>query len=69
MKKSLIGVLLVLCLLLCSCQSGGPYTVAFYANGCEDPASVTLEKSGKIVQPENLTREGYVLQGWFLTRQ
>ena len=67
MKKSLIGALLVLCLLLCSCQSGGPYTVTFDANyhGCENPAALTLEKSGKIAQPENITREGYVLQGWY----
>ena len=26
-------VLLVFCLLLCSCQSGGPYTVTFDTNG------------------------------------
>ena len=65
MKKSLIGLLLVLCLLLCSCQSGGPYTVNFDTNGCEDPAPLTLEKSGKIAQPENIYREGYVLQGWY----
>ena len=65
MKKSLIGVLLVLCLLLCSCSSGGPYTVTFDANGCEDPAPLTLEKSGKITQPENIERDGYVLQGWY----
>lgn len=65
MKKSLIGVLLVLCLLLCSCSSGGPYTVTFDANGCEDPAALTLEKSGKISQPENIERDGYVLQGWY----
>ena len=65
MKKSLIGILLVLCLLLCSCSSGGPYTVTFDANGCEDPAAVTLEKSGKITQPENIERDGYVLQGWY----
>lgn len=48
MKKSLIGMLLVLCLLLCSCSSGGPFTVTFDANGCADPAPLTLEKSGKI---------------------
>ena len=65
MKKSLIGILLGLCLLLCSCSSGGPYTVTFDANGCEDPAALILEKSGKIVQPENMEREGYVLQGWY----
>ena len=65
MKKSLIGVLLILCLLLCSCSSGGPYTVTFDANGGEDPAALTLEKSGKIDQPENITRDGYVLQGWY----
>ena len=65
MKKSLIGVLLVLCLLLCSCSSGGPYTVTFDANGCENPAALTLEKSGKITQPENIERDGYVLQGWY----
>ena len=65
MKKSLIGVLLALCLLLCSCSSGGPYTVTFEANGCEAPAALTLEKSGKITQPENINREGYVLQGWY----
>ena len=65
MKKSLIGVLLVLCLLLCSCSSGGPYTVTFDTNGCEDPAPLTLEKSGKITQPENIERDGYVLQGWY----
>ena len=29
MKKSLIGILLSLCLLLCSCSSGGPYTVIY----------------------------------------
>ena len=65
MKKSLIGMLLVLCLLLCSCSSGGPFTVTFDANGCADPAPLTLEKSGKITQPENITREGYVLLGWY----
>lgn len=65
MKKSLIGVLLALCLLLCSCSSGGPYTVTFDTNGCEDPAPLTLEKSGKITQPENIERDGYVLQGWY----
>ena len=65
MKKSMIGVLLALCLLLCSCSSGGPYTVTFDANGCEDPAPLTLEKSGKIAQPENIARDGYVLQGWY----
>ena len=42
MKKSLFGVVLVLCLLLCSCSSGGPFTVTFDANGCEDPAPLTL---------------------------
>lgn len=67
MKKSLIGLLLVLCLLLCSCQSGGPYTVNFDANyhGCENPAALTLDKSGKISQPEGIERDGYVLQGWY----
>ena len=65
MKKRLIGILLTLCLLLCSCQSGGPYTVTFDTNGCEDPAPLTLEKSGKITQPENITRDGYVLLGWY----
>lgn len=66
MKKSLIGLLLALCLLLCSCQSGGPYTVTFDANcqDCEVPA-LTLEKSGKIAQPEITEWEGYVLQGWY----
>lgn len=67
MKKSLFAVLLALCLLLCACQSGGPYTVTFAANcdGLEAPADLVLEKSGKIAAPEGLSRNGYMLLGWY----
>ena len=71
MKKRILAALLALSLavgvLLCGCSSGGPFTVTFDANyhGCEDPTPLTLDKSGKIAQPENIERDGYVLEGWY----
>lgn len=67
MKKSLIGLLLVLCLLLCSCSSGGPYTVSFDGNyyGCEAYDDVTVDGGKKLEAPADPVREGYVFLGWY----
>ena len=66
MKKSLIG-LLVLCLLLCSCSSGGPYTVSFDGNyyGCGAYDDVTVDGGKKLEAPADPVREGYLFLGWY----
>ena len=71
MKKNLLATLLVLCvtvsLLLCACQSGGPYTVAFDGNydGSASYQDVTVEGGKKLEEPQAPVREGYVFMGWY----
>ena len=69
MKSKLFVWLLALCLtagvLLCGC-SGAEYTVGFDANysggGTYDSQTV---KSGQTVTSPDITRDGYILLGWF----
>ena len=74
MKKNLFSALLAVCilasLLLCGCQSGGPYTVSYDFNceGMENVAPVTVDGGDKLTPPEAPAREGYVISGWYQDR-
>ena len=70
MNKRFWAALLALCLslsLLCSCSSGGPYTVKFDGNyhGCETYAPVTVDGGKKLQPVANPVREGYAFLGWY----
>lgn len=70
MNKRFLTALLALCLtlsLLCSCSSGGPYTVQFDGNfdGCENYIPVTVDGGKKLQPVEDPSREGYTFLGWY----
>ena len=69
MKKGLLVILSILCLILClglaSCGGTEDYvTITFDTKGGSGIDSIQVEKGGKIPNPQDPTKEGYTLNGW-----
>ena len=76
MKRSLLVIFAILCLILClglaSCGgSGGTednkdyVTITFDTKGGSAIDSIQVEKGGKIPVPQDPTRVGYTCEGWY----
>lgn len=70
-KKTIIGIIVgliaivaIVLLLLKGCAVN-EYKITFETNGGNTISSVMVEENGKIVKPEDPTREGYKFVGWY----
>ena len=70
-KKTLIAIIvavvaIIIVILLFILLNKKEYNITFDANGGSSVDSLVIEENGKIKEPEEPTKEGYVFVGWYL---